>query len=122
MVNGTPQVSATGNWAELRTDPALEARRMDMAAGAIIYKSHSPSRDLYFIDSGQVRTYEVGPDQSTRMREILGPGDWFGEAALAETASHSCRAVAAEATTLWVVPVEKLMELLVRKPGARRRN
>jgi CRP/FNR family transcriptional regulator, cyclic AMP receptor protein len=118
MANGTPQLSSNSNWADLRTDPALGSRRVEVDAGAIVYECKSPSHELYIIDSGQVRTYEVGSDESTRLIEILGPGEWCGEEALASTRGHSCRAVAAEATVLWAVPVENLMELLTRKPAA----
>jgi CRP-like cAMP-binding protein len=118
MFNGETQVSTKTTWAGLRSDPALEARRIEIGNGAIVYEPHSPSRELYVIDSGQVRTYEVRKDGSNRLMEILGPGDWFGEEALAHSAGHSCRASAAEATVLWAFPVEKLMALLERKPAA----
>ena len=59
-----------------------------------------------------MRTYEAGPDESARLLEILGPGDWFGEEALAESDARSSRAVAVSDTTLSAVPVERLLELL----------
>ena|SRR5579862_1828155 len=120
MSIGASQPGFNGLWAELRNDPSLQARRLDLAAGSIVYEPDSPGRELFIIDSGQVRTYELSNNGSTRLLEILGCGEWFGEEALAGSAAHSCRAAAAEKTVLWVVAAEKLMELLTRRPDAAR--
>jgi CRP/FNR family transcriptional regulator len=106
-----------GSLKQLPMEASLGAASAEYAEGAVIYEASHPATNLYFIDRGQVRTYEAGPDASARMLEILGPGDWFGEAALAATDGHSSRAVAASPAVLWTVPVDRLMELLTRSPN-----
>ena len=85
---------ANGQWAQLPLDPTLEAEKLEFGLGSTVYEADSEARRIYFIHSGQVRTYEAGPDETARLLEILGPGDWFGEASLAELDVHASRAVA----------------------------
>jgi CRP/FNR family transcriptional regulator len=61
--------------------------------------------------------YLAGPDDSVRLLEILGPGDWFGVEALTDTRTASSRAVAVADTMVSAVPVERLNELLSRQPA-----
>lgn len=108
---------ANGKWGQFLTDPELGAQELEFAGGATIYDPRTASRCLYLVQSGQVRTYEGGPDSSARLLEILGPGDWFGEEALAQAERRSS-AVAVSASVLCSVPVERLMDLLSGQPGA----
>ena len=100
---------ANGRWEALLTDPTLGAVRLEIANGGFIHEPPAAAQRLYFIHSGQVRTYEAGPDDSARLLEILGPGDWFGEESLA---------IAASDTVCSALPVGRLIELLARQPGA----
>jgi CRP-like cAMP-binding protein len=97
--------------------PTLQAQRMELVDGSSVYEADAAAGQVYFIHSGQVRTYEAGPDDSARLLEILGPGDWFGEESLADAKAYSSRAVAESQTVLWAVPVDRLMELLAREPA-----
>jgi len=107
-----------GPWITLPAPTALHGKDVELAAGEVVYEPTTPARNLYFLKKGQVRTYEAGPHESARMLEILGPGDWFGEAALANADAHSSRAVAAAPTTLEVVSVKRLTEILSTQPTA----
>src|SRR5947209_2752263 len=79
-------------------DPRGGARRVEFAQSDAIYEPGGSARFLYYIHAGQVRTYLVGPDQSARLMEILGPGDWFGAEALVDGGVASSRAVAVSRT------------------------
>lgn len=105
-------------WSQFHDDPALGAKRLELEDGAVVYEPYSSARDVYYIHAGQVQTYEAGPDESARLLQILGPGEWFGEAALAAADWHSSRAVTASPTVLWVMPAERLIALLSNKPKA----
>ena len=107
---------SNGVWSQLPSDPALGAQRIELSGGQIVYEAGAPAARLYFIHTGQVRTYEAGPDESARLMEILGPGDWFGEEALASADAYSSRAAVVSPAMLWAVPVDRLMELLTREP------
>jgi CRP-like cAMP-binding protein len=61
--------------------------------------------------------YQTGPENSARLLEILGPGDWFGVPALAGADVYGSRAVAVSAVTVSAVPADKWLALLAQQPG-----
>ena len=99
-------------------NPALGARSMQVADGSTLFDPLTPAEDLYFIESGQVRVYQIGADGSTRLADILGPGDWFGIAALAApVGTYGSRAVTVTPSVLWKLPANRLMDVLGREPN-----
>jgi CRP/FNR family transcriptional regulator len=96
----------------------MGARRLEVRAGATLHEPDSRADDLYFIESGQVRLYQIGPDTSSRLTDILGRGEWFGIAALAGADTYGTRAVVMTASMLWALPAVRLMELLGTQPKA----
>ena len=70
-------------FADIFQDPAVDARRANVAAGTVIFEPDDAATNVHFIHRGQVRLYQVGPEGTQRLVEILGPNDWFGVAALA---------------------------------------
>jgi CRP/FNR family cyclic AMP-dependent transcriptional regulator len=102
---------------ELLQDPSLDARLVEATTGTVLVEASEPARNVYFIHTGQVRIYQTGPDDSARLLEILGPGDWFGVPALARAETYGTRAVAVSAVTVSEVPADKWLALLARQPG-----
>jgi CRP/FNR family transcriptional regulator, cyclic AMP receptor protein len=121
-LSSTFMKSSNGNghsndiWSRLTLDPALGAKRLELADGQTVYDAGAPAEQLYFVEAGQVRTYEAGSDESARLLEILGPGDWFGEDALSSAEAYSSRAVVVSNAVLWTMPVERVMESFCREP------
>lgn len=103
--------------ASVFSNPAMGARRMDVAGDTTLFEPGTSADQLYFIESGQVRLYQIGSDGSTRLSDILGPGDWFGIAALARAATYGDRAVTVNSASLWTLSAEQLFELLRREHG-----
>jgi CRP-like cAMP-binding protein len=99
-------------------DPALGAQRLTLPAGTVLYEASSPANFVHFVHRGQVRVYQTGPDGSTRLAEILGPGEWCGTAALAQFATLGTRAVAVTASHVTQVPAEQLLQHLAKDPRA----
>jgi CRP/FNR family transcriptional regulator, cyclic AMP receptor protein len=62
--------------------------------------------------------YQVSPDSSARLLEILGPNDWFGVAALAQNTRPGHKAVAVVPSVIWEVPAQELMAALPTRPLA----
>jgi CRP/FNR family transcriptional regulator len=58
----------------------------------------------------------VADDGSTRLIEILGPGQWLGVAAVAGQATYQARAVAVTAATLTQVGIDQFRAALLRRP------
>ena len=102
----------------LLANPSLGARRLEVKAGATLHEPDTKADDLYYIESGQVRLYQIGPDDSSRLTDILGHGEWFGIAALAKADTYGTRAVVVSASILWALPAARLMELLGAQPKA----
>src|SRR5215213_3194090 len=102
---------------ELLSQPTLEARQVEATTGTVLFEPSTPARHVYFVNSGQVRVYQPGPDNSARLLEILGPGDWFGVAALAGAPTYGNRAVAVSSTVISEVPAEKWLRLLSQTPA-----
>lgn len=102
---------------ELLSEPSLQARQVEATTGTVLFEPTTPARDVYFVHSGQVRVYQHGPDDSARLVEILGPGDWFGVAALAGSDTYGNQAVAVSSVMLSQVPADKWLALLAQQPA-----
>ena len=105
-------------FAEVFNDPAVGARRANVAAGTVIYEPDDAATNVHFIHRGQVRLYQVGPEGTQRLVEILGPGDWFGVAALAKAPKHGLKAVVVNAAVISEASADKIYEAVVHKPEA----
>src|SRR5437762_14214375 len=97
-----PKELARGNAdvCELLQDPTVEARLIEATTGTVLADAADPATSVYFVHSGQVRIYQSGPENSARLLEILGPGDWFGVPALAGAPVYGSRAVAVSAVAV----------------------
>ena len=103
---------------DLLSNPSLNARRLTVEPGKLIIQPEDPTTNLYFIESGQVRVYQISSDDSGRLLEILGPNDWFGVAALAHQPRQGTRAIAVAPSVIWEVPAQELLAVLPTKPHA----
>ncbi|HEV2293750.1 MAG TPA: Crp/Fnr family transcriptional regulator [Tepidisphaeraceae bacterium] len=99
-------------------DPSVGGRQIEFASGATVFEQGADAGHLYFIQRGQVRLYQEGPDGSGRLLEILGAGQWFGCSALSETRQFHAKAVAFGRTVLMQTPVENVLEVVRRSPEA----
>src|SRR5258706_804720 len=113
----TPQ-NESSVLAELLLNPALNAKRMNVAAGKVLYEPGAEAKSLFFIHRGQVRTYRVDENANGRLIEILGPEDWCGEAALSRHPLYGEQATAVVATVVTEVPVDRLLQVLSQQPKA----
>ena len=98
------------------TDPKAEGKTINATSGEVIYYPDTAADNVYYIIRGQVRVYSMAGDDSSRLVEILGPGNWFGAAALAGQSTHRMRAVVVGSATIVEVRVEKLMAALQDRP------
>jgi CRP/FNR family cyclic AMP-dependent transcriptional regulator len=120
--NVTPAAAAaatgeTSRFERLFAFAANDARQLELSAGTSVFEPTTPAESVYFIHSGQVRVYQVGPDEeSLRLIDILGPDDWFGAAALAHTRNYGVRAVAVTSAVVSEVPAERWHAALASTP------
>jgi len=109
--NGTDQGGLT-----IFTDPQTGGRCVQFNAGQVIYQPDTAAQNVYYINRGQVRLYLVAGDGSSRLIEILGPGQWLGVAAVAGQATCQARAVAVTDATLTQVGIDQFRAALLRRP------
>ena len=114
---GTQSAAGAPTVDELLSQPSLEARQVEATTGTVLFEPTTPARHVFFVNSGQVRVYQPGPENSARLLEILGPGDWFGVAALAGAPTYGNRAVAVSSVVVSEVPAEKWLGLLSEQPA-----
>jgi CRP/FNR family cyclic AMP-dependent transcriptional regulator len=106
-----------GRFDRLFSLTAVGGRQLEIAPGTSIHEPGTPAESVYFIHSGQVRVYQVGPDgQTLRLVEILGPDDWFGAAALAHTRTYGSRAVAVGRAVVSEVSADRWHQALASTP------
>jgi CRP/FNR family transcriptional regulator len=103
---------------ELFAQPAVSAEGIEVARGATIYAQGSPAEHVYYIHHGQVRLYQIAPDGDERLVEILGPGQWFGCAALADKPAYLTQAVASTDAQLSRASAQTLLEHAATSPTA----
>jgi len=101
------------------TDPQTGGRTFNASNGEVVYQPATPAENFYFIRRGQVRLYTVGVDEdSTRLIEILGPGNWFGAAALAGHKQYGMRAiVVGTGAVITEIRIERLLAALSNHPN-----
>src|SRR5438552_1969807 len=104
--------------AELFNSVDLKAQRREFAAGAVVHEQHAHAANIFYIHQGQVRIYQVGADDNARLVEILGPGQWFGAAALADNRRYESRAIAVTSATIAQVPAERVLAMVTQAPLA----
>lgn len=118
--NGNGNGHAHGNASPMARaileDTTLEARRINVAPGTVIYEPDAPAAFVHLIHRGQVRVYQVGENGASRLCEILGADDWFGVAALAKAETYGVRVVAVGPTVLTEIKADRLLNSLSRRP------
>ena len=108
--------NGSGSVGQLFAHPSLEGRELELVAGQALYRPGDAAEHLYYIHTGQVRLYLRGPDGSGRLLEILGPGQWFGCASLAEGATCDAQAVAVARSVVTQVRAERMLGLIKLQP------
>jgi len=79
----------------VKTDTSRAVSRAFYAAGDFIFKQGDPATEFFVIETGDVEVLAFNPDSSREeVVAVLGPGDFFGEAALvtSRTRNASVRA------------------------------
>jgi CRP/FNR family transcriptional regulator len=99
-------------------DPQFGGRTLNAGNSETIYQPEDPAAHFYFIRRGQVRLYTVSADGSTRLVEILGPGNWFGAASLARGTTYRMRAVSVGGSMISEISAEQLFTALSKDPLA----
>src|SRR5689334_11262315 len=89
--------------------------------GETIFHQGDPGDALFVVSTGSVKVV-LPSDEGAEpaIVAILGPGEFFGELAILDGASHSATIVAVEATETLVLHRDQFLSLIDTDPGIRR--
>ncbi|HMN38856.1 MAG TPA: cyclic nucleotide-binding domain-containing protein [Hyphomicrobium sp.] len=86
-----------------------EIRQLD--AGEPVFFEHRPGAEMYAVLSGRIDVVSYGKEL-----EQVGPGGFVGEMALIDEGPRSAAALAAEKTTIAVIPRDMFLALVKEEP------
>jgi CRP-like cAMP-binding protein len=89
------------------------ARRVvEYRSGAVIYSQGDPCDSVLYIQKGSVKLRVISHAGKEAIVAMLGPGDFFGEGALAGQPVRMATAVATSASAILVVEKQQMIHLL----------
>jgi CRP/FNR family transcriptional regulator, cyclic AMP receptor protein len=88
---------------------------VDYQPAAAIYSQGDPSDTVLYIQHGSVKLSVLSKTGKEAVVGMLGPGDFFGEGALAGQPVRLATATAMTASTILVVPKRQMIRLLHRQ-------
>jgi CRP-like cAMP-binding protein len=96
-----------------------EASVRQLRRGQTLARQGEPARALALVEGGLLKLLQLTPDGHELIVRFVGEGEPFGGVVALENANYPVTAVAVEASTLRIWPVEKLRPLLERFPVVR---
>ena len=92
--------------------PGVARRRADYLPAAAIFAQGDPADTVLYIQQGSVKLTVLSEAGREAVVAVLGPGDFFGEGALAGQPVRLATATAMTATRILVVPKRQMTRLL----------
>ena len=85
---------------------------MTLKRSATIYAQGSPSDSVLYVQKGTIRLSVLAGSGKEAVVGVIGPGDFFGEGALAGQPVRLGTATAMTASTILIVPLPQMKRLL----------
>jgi len=82
----------------------------------VVFLEGEPCQGLYIVRAGSVKIFKLSPEGREQILSYIKPGDSFNEVAVFDGGPNPANVMAAEATTLWVVPRAAVVELIQKNP------
>ena len=87
--------------------------RRSYVKGSILFRINDPADEVYFVDKGRVRTYNLTPDGKEVTFEIHNPGESLGWAEVRVASPRTRNAeVVCNKNTLWVMNKDQIFSLI----------
>lgn len=97
-------ISAFSGMTPLELDAIAELlERRRYATGDLLFSEGDAGTEMFFVSSGKVGFFAIGPDGSRRESKPLGPDNYFGEMSLISGEARSKTAYALENTSVFVL-------------------
>jgi sigma-B regulation protein RsbU (phosphoserine phosphatase) len=91
-------------------------KRVDLAAGHVVFEDNAPGDTLYIIESGHVQVSKTLDNGQEHVFAELGPSEFFGEMALLEEKPRSARVSTLTPTSLLAMPRATFNTLIEQHP------
>ena len=92
--------------------PGVDRRRVDFAPATAIFAQGDPADTVLYIQQGSVKLSVLSQAGREAVVAVLGPGDFFGEGALAGQPVRLATATSMTASRILVVPKRQMIRLL----------
>ncbi len=92
--------------------PRIGRKVTDYPSGTNIYSQGDPSDAIFYIQNGSVKLSVLSAAGREAVVGVLGPGDFFGEGALAGQPVRLATATSMGASTILIVPKRQMIRLL----------
>ncbi|HWW84003.1 MAG TPA: Crp/Fnr family transcriptional regulator [Vicinamibacterales bacterium] len=90
----------------------LAKRHADYVPGAVVFAQGHPADTVLYIQQGSVKLSVLSQGGKEAVVAVLGPGDFFGEGALAGQPVRLATATSLNASRILVVPKRQMIRLL----------
>jgi CRP/FNR family cyclic AMP-dependent transcriptional regulator len=87
-------------------------------AGEILFHAGDPGDSMFIVQTGSVELFVKDNTGQKIVLHVATPGDFFGELSLLDSGSRTAGATVVEATNLFVLDREDLLQLFRKRPEA----
>jgi len=95
---------------------AAAASRRHFNAGQVIYVEGEPAESIYILESGWVKATRMTSEGREQAMMFLRPVEVFGDIAVFTDTPYPGTVVALEDVDVWVIPAQKILDLIPRHP------
>ena len=82
----------------------------------VIFLEGEPCQGLYIVRDGSVKIYKLSPEGREQILSYIKPGDSFNEVAVFDGGPNPANVVAAETSSLWIVPRLAIVQVIQANP------
>jgi len=101
---------------EVQERIAASAVPRHFAAGQVIYIEGEPAEAFYLLERGWVKATRMSRDGREQAMLFLESGEIFGDIAVFSGTTYPGTVVALEDVDVWVIPAQKILDLIPRHP------
>lgn len=95
---------------------AASASRRHFNVGQVIYVEGEPAESIYILESGWVKATRMTSEGREQAMMFLRPVEVFGDIAVFTGTPYPGTVVALEDVDVWVIPAQKILDLIPRHP------
>lgn len=89
------------------------ARQLNYSDGQTVFEPKDPATDLFVVESGEIRLFEVAVHGARRLLDILGAERCFGFASIGRIPVYEKLAVSVGDSVVRAIPADRLREILL---------